>query len=169
MTQFFRHRFGPILAQFGKENPQCSSILRLQPDSLEVEEPVGEVDPDVGGEEQGPGGGEGKGATSRAGDEATAELGVTAAAATVVAPIETSAGESKAEDETEEKLSFLLKNSSLLLAFLLLVEGLDLFFTRVCFTLLSLVSREKEKVELTVRLKLKSLPWLASACQKARH
>ena len=137
------------MTQFGKENPQCSLILRLQPDSLEVERPGGEVDPDVGGEEQGPGGGEGKGATSRAGDEATAELGVTAAAATVFAPTETSAGESKAEDETEEKLSFLLKNSSLLLAFLLLVEGLDLFFTRACFSLLSLVSREKDKVELT--------------------
>ena len=49
------------------------------------------------------------------------------------------------------------------------MEGLDLFFTTVGFTLISLVSREKEKVELTVRLKLKSLPWLANAWQKARH
>ena len=39
--------------------------------------------------------------------------------ATVVALGEISAGESEAEDDTEEKLSFFLKNSSLLLAFLL--------------------------------------------------
>ena len=85
MTQFFRDRFGPILTQFGKENPQCSSILRLQPDSLEVEGPGGEVDPDVGGEEQGPDGEDGKGATSGARDEAAAELDVTAAASPVFA------------------------------------------------------------------------------------
>ena len=108
MTKKFRDRFGPILTQFGKENPQCSSIPRLQPDRLEEEGQGGEVDPDVGGEEQGPDSKEDKGAASRAGDKATAKLGVTAAAATVVAPTETSAGGSKAEDETEEKLSFLL-------------------------------------------------------------
>ena len=39
------------------------------------------------------------------------------------------------------------------------------FFAKVAFTLLSLVSKEKEKVEL-VRLKLKSLPWLVSVWQK---
>ena len=68
-------------------------------------------------------------------------------------------------------MSFLFRNSVLLRVFLLWVEGLDLFFvlTRVDFTLLSLVSREKENVELMVREKLKSLPWLASAWQKARH
>ena len=82
---------------------------------------------------------------------------------------EISAGESEAECETEEKLSFFLKNSSLRLAFLLWVEGLVRFFPRVGFTLLSRVSREKEKEELMVRLKLKSLPWLASVWQKARH
>ena len=86
---------------------------------------------------------------------------------TVVALGEISAGESEAEDE--EKLSFFLKNSSLRLAFLLWVEGLVRFFPRVEFTLLSRVSREKEKEELMVRLKLKALPWLVSVWQKARH
>ena len=65
-------------------------------------------------------GGEGKGA----GVEATAELKVAFSAATVVVPGEISAGESTAENEPEEKLSFFLRNSSLLLAFLLWVEGL---------------------------------------------
>ena len=86
---------------------------------------------------------------------------------TVVALGEISAGESEAEDE--EKLSFFLKNSSLRLAFLLWVEGLVRFFPRVEFTFLSRVSREKEKEELMVRLKLKALPWLVSVWQKARH
>ena len=103
-----------------------------------------------------------------AGVEATTELKVAFSAATVVAFGEPSAGTSKADDDTEEKFSFFLKNSSLLLSFLLLVEGLVRFFARVSFTLLSLVSKEKEKVEL-VRLKLKSLPWLANVWQKARH
>ena len=94
---------------------------------------------------------------------------VASVAATVVVLGEISVGESKAEEETEEKLSFFLKNSSLRLAFLLRVEGLVRFFPKVEFTLLSRVSREKEKEELMVRLKLKSLPWLASVWQKARH
>ena len=98
-----------------------------------------------------------------AGVEATTELKVAFSAATVIA-----FGTSKADDYTEEKFSFFLKNSSLLLSFLLLVEGLVRFFPRVSFTLLSLVSKEKEKVVL-VRLKLKSLPWLANVWQKARH
>ena len=102
------------------------------------------------------------------GVEATTELKVAFSAATVVALGEPSAGTSKADDDTEEKFSFFLKNSSLLLTFLLLVEGLVRFFARVSFTLLPLVSKEKEKVEL-VRLKLKSLPWLANVWQKARH
>ena len=109
-------------------------------------------------------GGEGK----AVGVEVTTELKVAFSTATVVAQGELSAGTSKAEDDTEEKFSFFLKNSSLLLTFLLLVEGLVRFFPRVSFTLLSLVSKEKEKVEL-VRLKLKSLPWLANVWQKARH
>ena len=86
---------------------------------------------------------------------------------TVVALGEISAGESEAEDE--EKLSFFLKNSSLRLAFLLWVEELVRFFPRVEFTFLSRVSREKEKEALMVRLKLKSLPWLVSIWQKAKH
>ena len=110
-------------------------------------------------------GGEGKGA----GVEATAELKVAFSAATVVAPGEISTGVSTAENEPEEKLSFFLRNSSLLLAFLLWVEGLVRFFARVAFTFLSLVSREKEKVEPILMVKLNSLPWLASAWQKAMH
>ena len=110
-------------------------------------------------------GGEGKGA----GVEATAELKVAFSAATVVAPGEISTGVSTAENEPEEKLSFFLRNSSLLRAFLLWVEGLVLFFARVAFTFFSLVSREKEKVEPILMVKLNSLPWLASAWQKAMH
>ena len=98
-----------------------------------------------------------------------ASAAVTGVVSVVVALGEISAGESKAEDETDEKLSFFLKNSSLRLAFLLWVEGLVRFFPRVEFTFLSRVSREKEKEELMVRLKLKSLPWLVSVWQKARH
>ena len=73
---------------------------------------------------------------------------------------------------SEEKLSFkfrwwrwdnvelLFRNSSLLLAFLLWVEGLILFLSTVDFTLIPLVSEVKEK-EVLVSLKLKALPWLA--------
>ena len=95
-----------------------------------------------------------------------ASAAATGVVSTVVALGEISAGESEAE---EEKLSFFLKNSSLRLEFLLWVEGLVRFFPRVEFTFLSRVSREKEKEELMVRLKLKSLPWLVSVWQKARH
>ena len=42
------------------------------------------------------------------------------------------------------------------------MEGLNLFFARVVLPLIFLVSREKVKVELMVREKLKSMPWLAS-------
>ena len=96
-----------------------------------------------------------------------ASAGATGVVSTVVALGEISAGESEAEDE--EKLSFFLMNSSLRLAFLLWVEGLVRFFPRVEFTFLSRVSREKEKEALMVRLKLKSLPWLVSIWQKAKH
>ena len=51
--------------------------------------------------------------------EATAELKVAFAGATVVALGDIAAGSAGAEDEAKEKLSFSLKNSSLLLAFLL--------------------------------------------------
>ena len=90
-----------------------------------------------------------------------------ASVAATVSTGEISAGESEAEDE--EKLSFFLKKSSLRLAFLLWVEGLARFLPRVEFTFFSRVSRENEKEELMVRLKLKSLPWLVSVWQKARH
>ena len=73
----------------------------------------------------------------------------------------------------------LSRNSSLLLAFLRKEDGLGFFFFRTSASaevvlslaggVLSLVSREKEKVEPMVREKLKALPWLASAWQKARH
>ena len=88
--------------------------------------------------------------------EATAELKAAFAGATVVALGDISAGSagaSKAEDEAKEKLSFFLKISSLLLAFLLWVEGLVCFFAREAFTFFSLVSREKEKVKSTLRVK----------------
>ena len=98
-----------------------------------------------------------------------ASAAVTGVVSVVVALGEIYAGESKAEDETDEKLSFFLKNSSLRLAFLLWVEGLVRFLPRVEFTFFSRVSRENEKEELMVRLKLKSLPWLVSVWQKARH
>ena len=98
-----------------------------------------------------------------------ASAAVTGVVSAAVALGEVSAGESKAEDETDEKLSFFLKNSSLRLAFLLWVEGLVRFLPRVEFTFFSRVSRENEKEELLVRLKLKSLPWLVSVWQKARH
>ena len=143
-------------------SPQCPLGQRPAGGGEERRDGDGQADLKAGGEEQGPDGEDGIGATSE--DEAAAELEVTAAS-TVFASGEGSAGIS----EAEEKFNFFLKNSSLLLAFLLWVEGLDLFFTTVGFTLFSLVSREKEKVELTVRLKLKSLPWLANAWQKARH
>ena len=101
-----------------------------------------------------------KGGDDGSGEEATIEAG--AAGTSGIEEKEFSAGVSNAEDEKGQKLIFFFRNSSLLLAFLLWVEGLDLFFTRVEFTSLFLVSREKEKVEFIVREKLKSLPWLAS-------
>ena len=71
------------------------------------------------------------------------------------------------------ELCFFFRNSALLLAFLLFVEGLTFFLVRAsgrgAEAWLSLVSREKEKVELILREKLKALPWLANAWQKAKH
>ena len=67
---------------------------------------------------------------------------------------------------------FCFKNSSFLLWFLLIVEGLGFFFL---ITFLSgevsffLVSRLKEKVEPRVREKEMVCPVLASAWQKSRH
>ena len=62
---------------------------------------------------------------------------VASVVSTVVALGEISAGESKAEDETKEKLSFFLKNSSLAFLLWLWVKGLVRFFPKVEFTLLS--------------------------------
>ena len=74
----------------------------------------------------------------------------------------TTAWVSRADGKGATGLSFLFRNSSLLLAFLLWVEGLILFFATVDFASLSLVSTEREK-EVLVSLKLKVLPWLASS------
>ena len=67
---------------------------------------------------------------------------------------------------------FFFKKSSLRLAFLLRVEGLAFFlffFGAKAKGAFCLVSKEKEKVELMVREKLISMPWLVSDWQKARH
>ena len=57
---------------------------------------------------------------------------------------------------------FLCRNASFRLAFLLSVDGLDFFLVLPVVAKarpLSLVSREKEKLELIVREKLKAKPW----------
>ena len=100
--------------------------------------------------------------------EAAVENDVEVVAATGVEAGGPPAGVSATDGEGETKLSFFFRNSSLLLAFLLRVEGLILFFATVDFTSLPLVSREKEK-EVLVSLKLKVLPWLASVWQRAKH
>ena len=67
--------------------------------------------------------------------------------------------------------SFFFKNSSLRLAFLLLVDGLGIFFWVALLLVskagtFSLVSREKEKVEPMEREKLKAKPWPANTWQQ---
>ena len=67
---------------------------------------------------------------------------------------------------------FLCRNAALRLAFLLSVDGLDLFLVLPLLTRagpLPLVSREKEKVEPTEREKLKAKPWPANTWQRSRH
>jgi hypothetical protein len=73
---------------------------------------------------------------------------------------------------------FFARNSPLLLAFLRKEDGLGFFFRTSATAevvlssaggIFSLGSREEEKVEPMVREKVKALPWLASAWQKARH
>ena len=73
-----------------------------------------------------------------------------------------------AEDSFSGGPRFFARNSALLLAFLLRVDGLFLFFVKdeVPFPL---VSKEKAKEEPTLRVKLKICPLLASAWQKAMH
>ena len=71
---------------------------------------------------------------------------------------------------SEERVDFFSRNCFRRLAFLFLVEGLVLFFPALGIgTVLSLESKEKEKVLLMVRENLKALPWLFSAWQRARH
>ena len=55
-------------------------------------------------------------------------------------------------------LCFFFRNSALRLAFLLCVEGLNFFLVRGAELLLSLVSREKEKVESILMEKEKPCP-----------
>ena len=100
--------------------------------------------------------------------EAAVEDDVEVVAATGVEAGGPPAGVSATDGEGETKLSFFFRNSSLLLAFLLWVEGLILFLSTVDFALIPLVSKEKEK-EVLVSLKLKALPWSARVWQKARH
>ena len=100
--------------------------------------------------------------------EAAVENDVEVVAATGVEAGGPPAGVSATDGEGDTKLSFFFRNSSLLLAFLLCVEGLILFLSTVDFALIPLVSKEKEK-EVLVSLKLKALPWSARVWQKARH
>ena len=73
------------------------------------------------------------------------------------------------------ELCFYFRNSALLRAFLLFVEGLTFFLVRAsgetAEALPSLVSKEKERVELEsiLREKVKALPWLTNFWQRARH
>ena len=69
------------------------------------------------------------------------DVGVAPAAGVEVT--EPSVGVSKPDCEVETKLSFFFRNSSLLLAFLLQVEWLILFFATVDFTSLPLVCRKR--------------------------
>ena len=107
----------------------------------------GEVDLDVGPEEQDLDDGEGKGATSGAGDKATAELEVnyncsyySRCTRSEICWCIQDKNRRQVEFLSEELLSFLHSSSGL--------KGLT--FTMVSFTFLStIVSRGKERVELT--------------------
>ena len=79
-----------------------------------------------------------------------------------------SATEFSTEILVEDSCCFLARNSSLLLAFLLRVEGL-VFFLVTGLPAFLLVSKEKENPELTVKEKLKAWPCFASAWQKSMH
>ena len=73
---------------------------------------------------------------------------------------------------TAAGLCFFLRNSSLRLAFLLMVDGLFFFQALSLVTevgAISLVSREKEKLEPVVREKENTNPWLARSLQKSKH
>ena len=66
-------------------------------------------------------------------------------------------------------MDFLLRNSSLRLAFLLRVDGLALFLVIETGESLHLVSKVKEKVLPMLRENWNALPWLVSALQKSKH
>ena len=69
-------------------------------------------------------------------------------------------------------LCFFFRNSSLCLAFLLIVDGLFFFQALSSVTewgAISHVSREKEKLEPVVREKENANPWLARSLQKSKH
>ena len=85
-------------------------------------------------------------------EEAAIEFDLGVEAATGVETGVSSAGASKA-DEEDTKLSFFFRNSSLRLAFLLIVEGLGFFLSKSN----SFESKEKEKHEAKVRENLKVL------------
>ena len=73
---------------------------------------------------------------------------------------------------TAAGLCFFLRNSSLRLAFLLMVDGLFFFQALSLVTevgAISLVSREKEKLEPVVREKENTNPWLARSLQNSKH
>ena len=91
-------------------------------------------------------------------EEAAIEFDLGVEAATGVETGVSSAGASKA-DEEDTKLSFFFRNSSLRLAFLLIVEGLGFFLSKAN----SFESKEKEKPEAKVRENLKVLAILRLA------
>ena len=70
-------------------------------------------------------------------------------------------------DEGGSDLFF--RNSALRLAFLLIAEGLFLLTASAAVSKLSLVSREKAKVEPMVSENVKDMFWLANAWQKSMH
>ena len=105
-------------------------------------------------------------------EEAAIEYDVGEEATTGVETGVSSAEVFKADGAGDTKLSFFFRNSSLRLAFLLMVEGLGFFLmgTLAWFSKAgSFESKEKEKPEAKVRENLKALPGLFSAWQKSRH
>ena len=87
--------------------------------------------------------------------------------------IDEGAGDADMEElalEGAEDSCFFFRNWALRLAFRLFAEGLIFFLVTGGVTALKpLLSREKENLESMLREKLKALPWLASAWQKAKH
>jgi len=75
------------------------------------------------------------------------------------------------EDTREETggSAFFFRKACLRLAFLLFVEGLDLFPGGLTSGIFPLESKEKLKEEPMLTEKVNSWPWLANAWQRARH